>query len=104
MSSNRPITHSLLNRLRSFVYSLSRFTASAVRAIRDAVAVEPGEPTYRLTQARMLRATGDQGGARWQLDELRYRDIGGANWADIAQLATRLSSMPPPTPSLTTSH
>ncbi|MGB8715793.1 MAG: hypothetical protein WCD66_05450 [Rhodanobacteraceae bacterium] len=61
-----------------------------LRASRDAVRAEPGEPAYHITLARMYLVLGQRENAQQQIDELKRLNYGGRLNGSIAKLQTAL--------------
>ena len=58
----------------------------ATNMLTGAVAMQPGEPAYHITLARMLAAQGRQAGVEKQIEALQALNIGGRLDRDLAEL------------------
>lgn len=66
-----------------------------LRMVEAAIHHAPGEPAYRITEARMLIATGQREPARATIDRLSDMNIGGRLDGQIQGLLTSLAGLPP---------
>ena len=76
----------LLAMYSDYAWNVLNDHALGIRMINLAVTTAPGEPVYRITQIRMLVASGHANEARLALKQLKALNIGGRLDSDLAGL------------------
>ncbi|ODV27262.1 MAG: hypothetical protein ABT19_02210 [Rhodanobacter sp. SCN 68-63] len=85
----------LLATYAEYAWNVLDDRALGLRMAEAAVHHAPGEPAYRITEARMLIATGQREAARATIDRLSDINIGGRLDGQIQGLLTSLAGLPP---------